>query len=52
MALHHLEMDDHTFQNWVKVKQALEASGKTNCEFYRRACEVVRSRRDPGPRFV
>ena len=41
-------MDKHTYENWVKVKQALEASGKTDSYFYKRAVYIVQNRRDPG----
>ena len=40
-------MDDHTYQNWVKVKGAFEASGNTNNMFYKRACAIVTTRKDP-----
>lgn len=42
-------MDDRTWENWAKVKAALEQAGKTNCDFYRRAVAVVATRQDPGP---
>lgn len=45
-------MDAETRANWVKVKQALEAAGKTNCHFYARAVSIVRTGRDidmPNP---
>ena len=41
-------MDKHTYENWVKVKQALEAAGKTDSFFYKRAVYIVQNRRDPG----
>ena len=37
-----------TIANWAKVKAALEDAGKTDCWFYRRACAVVESGKDPG----
>jgi len=40
-------MDDHTYQNWVKIKATFESSGNTNNMFYQRACEIVRTKRDP-----
>jgi hypothetical protein len=40
-------MDDHTYQNWVKVKGAFEASGNTDNMFYKRACAIVSTRKDP-----
>lgn len=39
-------MDAETRGNWVKVKQALEAAGKTDCFFYARAVSIVRTGRD------
>lgn len=45
-------MDAETRSNWVKVKQALEAAGKTDCHFYVRAVSIVRTGRDidtPNP---
>lgn len=36
-------MDEHTFNNWVKVKKSLEKSGKTDNYFYLRACQIVQS---------
>jgi hypothetical protein len=40
-------MDDLTRQNWQKIKDALEASGKTDCQFYKRACAILRTGVDP-----
>jgi hypothetical protein len=40
-------MDQHTKDNWRKVKDALEAAGKTDCFFYKRACAICRGQRDP-----
>lgn len=46
-------VDAETQANWRKVKEALEKTGKTNCEFYRRACAVVKGQGDPfhGTRY-
>jgi hypothetical protein len=44
-------MDDHTYQNWVKIKETFESSGNTNNMFYRRACEIVKTKRDPLAKF-
>ena len=41
-------MDKTTYENWVRVKEALEASGKTDCFFYKRAVYIVQNKRDPG----
>lgn len=40
-------MDDRTRQNWEKVKQALEASGKTDSFFYKRALIILKTGHDP-----
>jgi hypothetical protein len=40
-------MNDRTRQNWQKIKTALEESNKTDCYLYTRACEIVKSGRDP-----
>jgi len=42
-------MDENTYNNWLRVKEALEKSGKTDSFFYKRACQIVVSRKDPGP---
>jgi hypothetical protein len=42
-------MDAHTRENWKKVKEALEAAGKTDCYFYKRAVQIELTGRDPGP---
>ncbi len=33
--------------NWAKVKEALEAAGKTDCYFYKRAVAIVGGGDDP-----
>lgn len=42
-------MDKEAYENWVRIKEALEASGKTDSFFYKRAVYIVQNRRDPGP---
>lgn len=42
-------MDAHTRQNWQKVREALEKSGKTDCYIYRRAVAITSGHPDPGP---
>lgn len=42
-------MNKTTYENWVRIKEALEASGKTDSFFYKRAVYIVQNRRDPGP---
>ena len=44
-------MDDHSFNNWVKIKQTFEKSGNTNNMFYTRACEIVKTKLDPMDKF-
>ena len=45
-------MDQHTYENWVKIKTTFEASGNTNNMFYRRACEIVKTKKDPIEKFL
>ena len=45
-------MDDHTYLNWVKIKATFEASGNTDNMFYKRACEIVKTKRDPLAKFL
>jgi ribosomal protein S19E (S16A) len=45
-------MDEHTYANWVKVKETFEASGNTDNFFYKRACAIVRDRKDPLDNFI
>ena len=33
-------------ENWKRVKQALEAAGKTDCYFYKRAVSIIETGRD------
>ena len=40
-------MDEHTYSNWVKVKETFESSGNTDNFFYKRACAIVGGRPDP-----
>ena len=40
-------MDSHTFDNWVRIKEALERANKTDCMFYKRAVAIVSGKRDP-----
>lgn len=45
-------MDEHTYNNWVKIKSTFEASGNTNNTFYRRSCEIVRTKKDPLAKYL
>ena len=40
-------MDEHTYNNWVKVKETFEKSGNTDNMFYKRACAIVDKKPDP-----
>ena len=40
-------MDKHTFENWKKVKEALERAGKTDSIFYKRALAILSGKPDP-----
>ena len=39
-------MSEQEKANWQKVKDALEAAGKTDCFFYKRACVIVSGKPD------
>ena len=45
-------MDQHTYNNWVKIKETFEKSGNMENMFYVRACEIVKTRRDPLEKFL
>lgn len=36
-----MKLDQHTRENWQRIKEALEAAGKTNCYFYKRAISIL-----------
>jgi len=36
-----------TYENWRRVKEALEKAGKTDCWYYRRAVAVLAGKPDP-----
>ena len=40
-------MDRRTFENWEKVKQALEKAGKTDSWYYKRAVFIIAGKPDP-----
>ena len=46
------KMDSHTYQNWVKIKETFEKSGNTGNMFYRRACEIVNTKKDPLSKYL
>ena len=39
-------MDQHTRENWQKIKQVLEDAGKTDSYFYKRAVAICRGGKD------
>ena len=39
-------MDPHVRENWIKIKNALEAAGKTDCLFYKRAVNIAKGGED------
>lgn len=45
-------MDQHTYDNWVKIKETFEVSGNTNNMFYKRAVEIVKTRRDTFAKYL
>jgi len=45
-------MNEHTFQNWIKIKSAMESSGNTDNMFYKRACEILKTRKDPLAEYL
>ena len=45
-------MDQHTYDNWVKIKETFEKSGNTENQFYKRACEIIKTRKDPLEKFL
>jgi hypothetical protein len=45
-------MDQRTYDNWVKIKATFETSGNTDNMFYKRACEIVRTKVDPLAKFL
>lgn len=45
-------MDEQSFKNWVKIKETFEKSGNTNNMYYQRACEIVRTKKDPLAKYL
>jgi hypothetical protein len=45
-------MDSHTLNNWIKIKETFEKSGNTNNQFYRRACAIIKTGKDPLGNFL
>lgn len=40
-------MDDHTLNNWKKIKETFEKSGNTENMFYKRAIKILNGGPDP-----
>ena len=40
-------MDKTSYENWVKVKEALEESGNIENFYYKRACAIIEGQPDP-----
>ena len=40
-------MDKTELENWERVKVALEAAGKTDCMYYKRAVAICDGKPDP-----
>jgi hypothetical protein len=45
-------MDQHTYNNWVKIKETFEKSGNTNNMFYKRACAILNTGNDPLSKYL
>jgi hypothetical protein len=45
-------MDQRDLKNWEKIKLALEESGKTDCVFYKRAIQILKTGKDPLEKFL
>lgn len=39
-------MDQHTYENWKKIKEIMEEKGTTNNPFYKRAVAIVITKKD------
>lgn len=44
-------MDPDTRENWRKIRDHLEAVGKTDNHYYRRAIVILQGRSDPFDRY-
>ena len=45
-------MDSHTLDNWVKIKETFEKSGNVENYFYKRACSIIKTGKDPLENFL
>ena len=44
-------MDAHTRENWRKIRDTLEAAGKTDNHYYKRALAILAGKPDPLDRY-
>jgi len=44
-------MDPQTRENWRRIRDTLEAAGKTENHYYRRAIAILAGRPDPFDRY-
>ena len=44
-------MDPQTRENWRRIRDTLEAAGKTDNHYYRRALAILAGRPDPFDRY-
>lgn len=44
-------MDSQTRENWRRIRDTLEAAGKTDNHYYRRALAILATGRDPFDRY-
>lgn len=44
-------MDAQTLENWRRIRDAMEAAGKTENQYYKRAIAILAGRPDPFDRY-
>lgn len=44
-------MDDRTRENWRRIRDTMEAAGKTDNHYYRRALAILAGMPDPFDRY-
>ena len=44
-------MDQETYNNWKRIKEVMEERGTTSNPFYKRAVEIVITKRDPFEKY-
>ena len=52
VTLRYSKMDSHTLNNWVKIKETFEKSGNTDNHFYKRACAIIKTGKDPLENYL